>query len=101
MFPISTDKDIPRVLQQVLGLLIARIDGDELHLLKMQDDTVIAEDDASGRSRPQQSSVSSAVSGASRQGCSGGSHRSSLTSIRHARPGPWTLERPASRKSTS
>jgi len=89
------------VLQQVLGLLIARIDGDELDLLKMQDDAVIAEDNVPGRSRPQQSSVSSAVSGTSRQGCSRRSHRSSLTSIRHTRPGPWTLERPASRKSTS
>ena len=48
-----TDEDILRMIQQIFRLLIARIYGDELDLLKMQDDTVIAEDDVLGRSWPQ------------------------------------------------
>lgn len=56
-----TDEDILRVFQQILRLLVARIDSDEFDLLKMQDDTVIAEDDISSRSGPQQTSVTSAM----------------------------------------
>jgi len=41
------------MIQQIFRLLITRIYGDELDLLKMQDDTVIAEDDVLGRSGPQ------------------------------------------------
>lgn len=92
--PVLTDEDILRVLQQILRLLVARIYGDELDLLKMQDDTVVAKDDVLRRSGPQQPSVPSAMRGAGRQGCPRGPYCSPLASIRHARPGPRALKRP-------
>lgn len=90
-----TNKDILRLLQQILRLLVVRIDNDEFDLLKMQDDTVIAENDIPGRSGPQQASVSSAKRGAGRQGRPRGSYCSPLASICHTCPGPRTLKRPA------
>lgn len=40
------------MLQQIFRLLVARIYRNKLDLLKMQDDTVIAKDDALRRSGP-------------------------------------------------
>lgn len=47
-----TNEDILRLLQQILRFLVVRIDS-EFDLLKMQDDTVIAEDDIPSRFGPQ------------------------------------------------
>lgn len=57
---ILTDENILRMFQQILRLLIVCIE-DEFNLLKMQDDTFVAQYDVFSWSRPQQATVSSTM----------------------------------------
>lgn len=85
------------MLEQVLGLLIAGVHRDELDLLQMYDDAVLAEEDVSGRPGPEQPGVSAAQSDAAGQRGSRGSDCSPLASPCDAGPGPGALKRPAIR----
>lgn len=83
------------MLQQILRFLVTRIDSDEFDLLKMQNDTVIAENDILSRPGPQEASIPSAMRSAGCQRRPRGSYCSPLASICHTGPGPGTLKRPA------